>query len=67
MHNDDQVLFVMSPESLQSMLNDAFIYCYTWGLKVNTSKTKVMIFEKGRTTNFSFYINDTQLEILDSF
>lgn len=67
LYADDQVLFAMSPESLQSMLNDVVVYCNTWGLKINTSKTKVMIFEKGRTTNFSFYINDTQLEIVDSF
>ena len=44
---DEQVVFAKSPQTLQSMLNDIENYCETWWLKINTSKTKVMIFEKG--------------------
>ena len=55
---DDQVVFTKSPQSLQSMLNDIENYCETWRLKINTctSKTKIMIFEKGRRTNYDSYI-----------
>ena len=41
---DDQVVFVKSPQTLQSMLKDIENYCETWRLKINTSKTKAMIF-----------------------
>ena len=39
LYADDAVVFSTSRESLQSMLNDIELYCGTWGLKVNTSKT----------------------------
>ena len=44
LHADDQVVFRKSPESVQTMLIDIENYCNTWGLKINTSKTKAMIF-----------------------
>jgi hypothetical protein len=66
---DDSVIFALSPESLQSMLNDVQLYCNTWGLKVNTTKTKIMIFEKGisRNTAYDFMYNDNILEVVNSF
>ena len=42
-------------------------YCRIWGLKINTNKTKAMIFEKGRHTRHDFYIYDTPIEVVDSF
>ena len=44
LYADDQVLFSTNPSSLQSMLTDIETYCNTFGLKINTNKTKVMIF-----------------------
>ncbi|MES9880358.1 MAG: reverse transcriptase family protein [Sedimenticola sp.] len=67
LYADDQVLFANNPESLQSMLRDVEQYCHTWGLKINTSKTKTMIFEKGRHTKFDFSLNNTILETVTSF
>ena len=64
---DDQVIFATSPETLQSLLNDIENYCNLWGLKINTHKTKVMIFEKGRHTRQDFYINNTLIETVESF
>ena len=49
LYADDAVVFSKSPEGLQSILNDLDLYCGTWGLKINTSKTIAMIFEKGDT------------------
>ena len=45
---DDQVVFAKSAHALQLLLNDIENYCTTWGIKINTNKTKVMIFENGR-------------------
>ena len=67
MYVDDQVVFARSPETLQQMLKDIETYCQIWGLKINTSKTKVMIFEKGRHTHYDFYICNTLIDIVDSF
>ena len=64
---DDQVVFSKSPESLQAMLFDIENYCRTWGLKINISKTKTMIFERGRHTSYDFYLNNAKLEVVSSF
>ena len=67
LYADDQVVFAKSPESLQRMLTDIENYCNTLGLKINTSKTKIMIFEKGRHTSYDFHLNNVKLEIVSTF
>ena len=67
LYADDQVIFAKSPEALQAMLLDLENYCNIWGLKINTTKTKTMIFEKGRHTSYDFYLNNTKLEIVTTF
>ena len=42
-------------------------YCQTWGLKVNMNKTKVMIFELRRYTNYNFVINGNILEVVTTY
>ena len=66
---DDQVLFATSPETLQSLLTDLENYCQLFGLKINTNKTKAMIFEKGRRSHHDFYIHvyNSVIELVDSF
>jgi hypothetical protein len=54
---DDTALFVNIPDALQSMLNDLNSLCQTWNLKVNTAKTKIMIFERGKHSTFNFTLN----------
>ena len=68
LYADDQVLFSTSPTTLQQILNDVEIYCNAWGLKINVSKTKTIIFEKGgRHTNYNFFLYGEKLEIVTSF
>jgi hypothetical protein len=64
---DDMVLFAKSPESLSLMLKDVELYCNTWGLKINVTKTKAMIFENGRSTHINLKIYDQPIEVVDSF
>ena len=64
---DDAALFAHSPQALQSLLNDLHMYCTTWNLIVNSNKTKIMIFERGRHSTFDFVYNDTVLDIVDNF
>lgn len=67
LYADDAVVFSKSPDGLQSILNDLELYCRTWGLNINISKTKAMIFEKGRHTKYDFYLNNKKLELVTSF
>ena len=64
---DYQVVFAKSPQALQSILADIENYCTTWGIKINSNKTKAMIFEKGRRTHYDFFIYNTKVELVDSF
>ena len=64
---DDAIIFAETSDALQSLLNDLNTYCNKWGLKVNTKKTKIMIFETGRHTHHDFILNDTVLEIVTTF
>ena len=47
LYADDIVLFANSAEELQEGLNMLSDYCKRWKLKINVSKTKVMLFRKG--------------------
>ena len=41
---EDQALLAISPEGLQRQLQYLGTYCATWGLTVNTAKTKVVVY-----------------------
>ena len=56
-----------SPVHLQDMLNKLHGYSQIWGLQVNTSKTKIMIYEKDRPTSTEFYYNNTLLKYVENF
>ena len=63
---DDIVLFSNSPEELQEGLNLFLNYCKRWKLKINISKTKVMVFRRGGMLprNLVFYYEAESLEIV---
>ena len=52
LYADDAVLLAESAEELQSELNYHYFYeyCEKWNLKVNTNKSKVIVFFKGEVT-----------------
>ena len=49
--------------------NLSVINCNKWKLKLNKTKTKVIVFRKGGLLprNLKFYYDDTELEIVSSF
>lgn len=51
LYADDTVLLAESVESLQNALNAMADYCDQYKLSLNTSKTKVMIFSRGKIRN----------------
>ena len=60
---DDIVLMAESEGGLQQMLNVLELYCQENKLKINTDKTKCMIFNKGgRIIRRNFYVNGVTLD-----
>ena len=45
---DDAVIFADSAQRLQNGINALYDYCHTWKLKLNTDKSQVMVFKRGR-------------------
>ena len=66
---DDLVLLSESTTGLQSCLNRLQKYCETWGLTINLSKTKVIIFNKGghKISRFKFCLHGDPIEIVQSY
>ena len=59
LYADDTLVMAESPEELQSALNEVSQYCNTWGLTINQTKTKVVIFSRGKVRkHFNFKIGD---------
>ena len=46
LYADDTILITDSAEDLQNGLNIFHLYCNQWKLKINTSKTKIVILAK---------------------
>ena len=66
LYADDTVLFSDNASDLQLQLDIFFEYCSTWKLKVNTSKTKIIIFSGGRLPqNINFIYDGNALEIVN--
>jgi hypothetical protein len=43
---DDMVIIGKNPEEIQELLDLLYLYCNNCRLKVNTTKTKIMVFRK---------------------
>jgi len=66
---DDMAILGKTPQELQNSLNLLHSYCTEWGLEVNTTKTKIMVFRKrgGLKPGESWTYNDMSIDIVDSF
>lgn len=67
LYADDTVIFAEDEEKLQQTLDHFSDYCRTWKLKVNQSKTKVVIFGARTTDRYRFVLDGENLEIADNF
>ena len=69
LYADDIVIFAESADDLQNGLDILYDYCQKWKLKVNTDKSKVMIFKKGGQLrrNLSFKYGNHELEIVSKY
>ena len=68
LYADDTVLLSDSSTELQILLNKFANYCHNWKLQINTEKTKILIFSKGRVPqNLKFFIDKDEIEIVKEF
>ena len=68
LYADDTVLFSDNSDDLQSALNVFDEYCKIWRLNVNVSKTKVVIFARGKTPkNLKIIFQQNEIEITDEY
>jgi len=64
---DDLVLLATTAADLQRGMNNLLDYCKRNGLSVNISKTKAMIFHKGRKPKHTFFLDNQEIEQVSSF
>ena len=68
LYADDTVLLSETADGLQRTLTCFEQYCNIWKLKVNTNKTKVVIFSKRKTRlRHNFMIYGQNVEVQDSY
>ena len=67
LYADDTVILSDSSGGLQTALNLYSQYCAIWKLNVNANKSKVVVFSKGRSGNYSFRLNNDILEVVGEF
>lgn len=69
MYADDLVLLAETVEDLQTMINQISEFCRKWGLKINLSKSKTMIFRRGKrvTKNEKWQCNGLEIENVDTY
>jgi hypothetical protein len=70
LYADETVILAESHIELQSALNAMYLYCKTWKLEVNASKTKIAIFRKRSCrdiVNPVFTFNGEVINIEDDF
>ena len=62
LYADDTVVMAESPEQLQLALDEVGNYCHNWGLSINQTKTKVVIFSRGKVKRqFHFKIGNIDI------
>ena len=66
LHADDTIILAASSDDLQRALRSLKSYCSTWDLAVNTSKTKIVIFSRGKVRSRpTFYFGNDTIDVCD--
>ena len=68
LYADDTIVLAESPSQLQCALNSVKDYCEANFLKINLTKTKIIIFSRGKIRNFpEFFYGNEKVEIVDDY
>ena len=68
LYADDTVVLAESPRDLHNALNAVYDYCKLWKLHLNTSKTKIVIFSRGKVRKFPlFRFGSDNIEVVEDY
>ena len=68
LYADDLVILSETPQGLQKCLDKLNAYTEQWDLKINTKKTKILIFQKkGRKSTVKFFIGHQTIEQTNTY
>ena len=68
LYADDTIVLAENAQELQNALNAVHDYCQEWKLTVNTLKTKVVVFSRGKIRSIpAFTFGSDNLEVVDSY
>ena len=68
LYADDTIILAESAEDLQTALSSLHEYCVNWDLKVNISKTNIVIFSRGKVKKYPiFKIGDEIVDVKDDY
>ena len=68
LYADDTVVLAESPKELQAALDAVHGYCQEWQLQVNITKTKVIIFSRGKVKKVpTFLFGNEPLEVVHEY
>ena len=65
---DDTIVMAEKPEQLQKALNAVSEYCSLWNLTVNSSRTTIVIFSRGKVRRYPDFVFGTEkLDVVDEY
>lgn len=68
LYADDTLILAESPVELQLAMDEVSVYCNTWELTINSTKTKVVIFSRGKVKKqYSFKIGNIDIETCSQY
>ena len=68
LYADDTIVMAENPEDLQTALDGVYSYCNDWNLTVNTSKTEIVIFSRGKVKKFpKCNFGEKEIEVTDDY
>ena len=68
LYADDTIIMAESADELQKALDALYNYCKDWDLTINISKTKIMIFSRGKVRKYpNFYLNKEEIEVVENY
>ena len=64
---DDLILLSLNTQDAQNQVNKLHNYCQNWGLEVNSSKTKLMIFNNRHNQQVSLKLGQEVIQQVDNY
>ena len=68
LYADDTIIMAESDQELQLALSGLNDYCKIWSLKINVTKTKIVIFSRGKVKKYpKFTIGNEEVKVCDDY